>query len=100
MKRRTMAILAGVGVAAGLTLTGCASMGEEWNDAPVDHKVDTKAVLFSMPDGFANYAEKCDESGNLVLTTKTDSGRALAIVHAPDICPKSGAPLKLSEVNR
>lgn len=63
-----------------LAATGCSAFTEPYNDAPVDHKNDDAAVVYSMPDGFANFAEKCDEHGNLVISTRTDGGEALAVV--------------------
>jgi hypothetical protein len=101
VKRRTkIGILAGAAAAVALGVTGCSSMTEPWNDAPVQRKIDTPAVILSMPDGFANVAEKCDESGNLITTTRDGQGggKVVSMLHVPDVCPKSGPPLKLSEV--
>lgn len=99
MKRRTKyAIAAGAAGALALGVTGCSSVTEEWNDAPVQRKIDTPAVILSMPDGFANVAEKCDESGNLITTTRDGNGggKVVSMLHVPDVCPKSGPPLKLA----
>ncbi|MGW2207144.1 hypothetical protein [Streptomyces sp. NPDC001774] len=80
--------------ALALGVAGCSSLTEEWNDAP--------AVIGSMPDGFANWAEKCDESGNLLVTTKDGSGggKVVTMLHLPKLCPKPGPPLTLGEILR
>ena len=83
-KKIAAAVMATVGGL--LTLGACSSMTEPWNDAPIDHKVDRPAIVYSMPDGFANYAEKCDELGNLVITTRGggDKGGGKAVAVVPD----------------
>lgn len=82
--------IAAAGLAAGvLALAGCSSMTEPYNDAPIDHKVDRPAIVYSMPDGFANYAEKCDEFGNLVITTRgggKSGGKAVTVVPDTEAC--------------
>lgn len=91
--------IAAVGIAVGVfALSSCASATEGFNDAPIKRKVDDGAAVFSMPDGFANYAEKCDDSGHLVLTTRdgTGGGKAVAIILDRAACPRAGAPVKLS----
>ncbi|GGR51361.1 hypothetical protein [Streptomyces roseolus] len=91
-----------VAVVVALGATGCASFTEEWNDAPVERKNDAPAVVGSMPDGFANWAEKCDDSGNLIATTKDGNGggKVVTMLHLPQICPKAGPPLTLPQVPR
>jgi hypothetical protein len=75
------AALLGLGV-----LTGCSSFTEPYNDAPVKSKNDGPAEVYSMPDGFANFASKCDSHGNRVYTTRTDGGEALAVVANDPSC--------------
>lgn len=72
MKIKT--IVACLAAAAALSLSGCASLTEPYNDAPVDHKDDSPAVIYSMPDGFANFASKCDGNGFRVFTTRAGEG--------------------------
>lgn len=71
-KRTRIALGAGILVIGMTALTGCASLTEPWNDAPVSTKDDSPAEIYSMPDGFANVATKCDstvtESTARVLT--------------------------------
>jgi hypothetical protein len=82
--------IAAAGLAVGvLVLTGCASAGEQWNDAPIDHKNDRPAIVYSAPDGFANFMEKCDEFGNLVITTRgggKGGGKAVTVVPDKEAC--------------
>ncbi|MFJ4828464.1 hypothetical protein ACIP79_00760 [Streptomyces sp. NPDC088747] len=81
--------LAMAGLAAGVfALAGCASAGEPYNDAPIDHKVDRPAVVYAAPDGFANYMESCDDFGNLVLTTRDGQGggKTVTVVKDEEAC--------------
>ncbi|MGW6789990.1 hypothetical protein [Streptomyces chartreusis] len=71
-----------------LTISACSSLTEPYNDAPIDHKVDSPAIVYSGPDGFANFMEKCDEFGNLVITTRTEGGEAAAVVPNEEGCAK------------
>lgn len=66
--------------------TGCDAATEEWNDAKVVHKYDHGAEVYSMPDGFANIASKCDVHGNRMYSEKIDSGRAVAVVKDDPSC--------------
>ncbi|MFD8595388.1 hypothetical protein ACFV1L_10340 [Kitasatospora sp. NPDC059646] len=77
-----------VAVAAlALTLTGCSAATEQWNDAPVQRKDDSPAVIYSMPDGFANVASKCDGNGFRMFVTREGTnkggGKAVAVVADP-----------------
>lgn len=83
-KQKITSALAALGAGGALLLTGCSAATEEWNDAPVDHKVDRPAVVGSMPDGFANWAEKCDDFGNLLVTTRDGQGGGKAVTVIPD----------------
>lgn len=88
-RRKSVGIAAVAAVGAGLFLTagtGCEAMVEEWNDAPVIKKYDHGAEVYSMPDGFANFASKCDVHGNRVFTEKIDTGRAIAVVPNDPSC--------------
>lgn len=85
-----LAVVAAVGGV--LALSACSSMTEPYNDAPIDHKNDRPAIVYSMPDGFANYAVKCDEFGNLVYTTRgggeAGGGKAVAVIPDKEACAK------------
>jgi hypothetical protein len=96
--RKRNAIIAGIGAAIILGVSGCASLTEPWNDAPIHHKFDDPANVGSMPDGYANFAEKCDESGHLILTTRgaDGAGKDVAVITDHAACPKPGAPVPLS----
>lgn len=71
-----------------LAVTGCSSMTEPWNDAKIEKKDDSPAEVYSMPDGFANFATKCDRHGNRVYTTRTEGGEAMAVVSNDPSCAK------------
>jgi hypothetical protein len=91
MTRNRRIITAAITAAGALlALSACSRLTEQWNDAPIDHKVDRPAIVYSMPDGFANYAEKCDEFGNLVITTRAGAdgvgGKAVTVVPNEEGC--------------
>lgn len=82
MKRAAAVIGAAL---AALSLSACSSMTESFNDAPVEYKDDGPARIHSMPDGFANFADKCDGFGHRVFTTRggDKAGKAIAVVADP-----------------
>lgn len=86
--KRNVKIVAAIGAAIfGATVfTGCADIGEEYNDAPVEKKYDHPAEIYSMPDGFSNFASKCDVHGNRVYTTRIENGRSMAVVPNDPSC--------------
>lgn len=85
MKRKIALTLGAVALIA-TAGTGCSSFTEPYNDAPVKSKDDRPAEVYSMPDGFANFATKCDSHGNRVYTTRTDGGEAMTVVPADPSC--------------
>jgi hypothetical protein len=50
-----------------VTTTGCSKLTEPLKDAPVSNRNNDPAVVGSMPDGFGNWAAKCD-GPNMVYT--------------------------------
>lgn len=86
--KRNVKIVAAIGAAIfGVSVvTGCASFTEPYNDAPVEKKYDHPAEIYSMPDGFANFASKCDVHGNRVYTTRIENGRSMAVVPNDPSC--------------
>lgn len=84
--------IAGVVTAAGVAVTGvagCASMTEPWNDAPIERKYDNPAEVYSMPDGFANIASKCDAHGHRMFSTREGAqggGKVVAVVPNDPSC--------------
>jgi hypothetical protein len=71
MNRRVVLAIGAVSVAL-TTISACNFPGnkvtEPWNDAPISHKDDGPAVVYSMPDGFGNVAAKCDGYGHRIFT--------------------------------
>ncbi|MFD9205953.1 hypothetical protein ACFVZM_06695 [Streptomyces sioyaensis] len=86
MKKNRIALaMAGTAIVA-MSATGCASLTEPWNDAPVQRKDDGPAVIYSMPDGFANVAAKCDGYGHRMFTTRggdQGGGKSVAVIADP-----------------
>ena len=67
---RTHAVSAAIGGAIVLALAflgGCAKITEPLKDAQVSHRISGPAEVGSMPDGFNNFAEKCDDHGNRIF---------------------------------
>lgn len=83
-KKLTLAAALLVG-ATSLTACDFNKATQPWNDAGISRKDDSKAETYSMPDGFNNFAEKCDRHGNRVVTLyHGDSGYgSIAIVRDP-----------------
>lgn len=75
-----------------LTASGCSNKQREyWRDAPIDGEHDnTPAEVYTMPDGFSNFASKCDRHGNRVFVTfKGDEAKAaIAVVPQDPTCKK------------
>lgn len=86
MKKKIALALASAVLVVGVT--GCSSFTEPYNDAPIEKKNDGPAEVYSMPDGFANFASKCDSHGNRVYTTRTDGGEAMAVVANDPSCER------------
>jgi hypothetical protein len=59
--------LAVIALAVAGVVSGCAKITEPFHDAPVSGHINGPAEVGSMPDGFNNFAEKCDDHGNRVF---------------------------------
>lgn len=64
---RRQILLAAGAVVMLLGTTGCSKLTEPLKDAPVSGRNSDPAVVGSMPDGFGNWAAKCD-GPNMVYT--------------------------------
>jgi len=79
-------ILAGVLAAVGLSLGACNDKAtEQFHDAPVSGRDRSAAEVYDMPDGFSNFAEKCDHHGNRVVIVFHNNGAyaGVAVVKDP-----------------
>lgn len=71
-------------VALGL-LAGCgASATEPYRDAPQGKRYDGPADIYSMPDGFSNFAGKCDGHGHRVFVAFKGGDNRAAITAIDD----------------
>lgn len=70
MNRRTAAALAVVTL---LALSGCAKASEPFKDAPRGSVNDSPADTGTMPDGFGNWASKCDGNNRVYTLFHSDS---------------------------
>lgn len=88
--RNTIIKLAGLLTAAALLLTGCVDkVAEPFHDAPRGTSNDTRADVFTMPDGFSNGATKCDHGNRLYVVFHGDSPYgAIAVVGQDPTCPR------------
>lgn len=77
-----------LGAVALFVLTGCSSLTEPWNDAPIQSKDDSPAEIYAMPDGYNNFASKCDRHGNRVYVVRTGDGRGIAVAPNDPSCKK------------
>jgi hypothetical protein len=82
---RTRTILSAVAVSlvAALTLTGCKAM-EPYQDAPVQGRDTSPAEVYDMPDGFSNFAEKCDKHGNRIVVIFHGDGSYAGVTAIPN----------------
>jgi hypothetical protein len=70
-------------VAGGFLLASCGQFG---NDAPTvtgEAGDRTPAEIYAMPDGFSNFATKCDKYGNRVYTLYHADGAYGSIAVSP-----------------
>jgi len=69
VNRKRVALVVSAAVIGGLVLVGCNDKNTEpFRDAHVSHRNDNSAEVGTMPDGFANWADKCDGHGHRVFT--------------------------------
>jgi hypothetical protein len=68
--KRIMITSAVVGM---LALTGCAKMNEPFHDAKRGETNNEPADVGTMPDGFSNYATKCDHQNRVYVIFHGDS---------------------------
>jgi len=85
-KRVAQWIAAGLFAVLALTTTaaGCNSITEPYNDAPISHKNDSPAAVYSMPDGFSNVATKCADHGHRIYVAYHGDGERAAIAVISD----------------
>lgn len=82
MKRKLA--LTAVALLATVGLAGCKAT-EKYSDAPASGPNDkTPAQVFSMPDGFSNWSEKCDGHGFRVFIVFHGDSSYAAITAVPD----------------
>lgn len=80
MKKRIIIGLAGVTL-AGIALVGCGDKQREWmKDSPIAARDNTPADVFNMPDGFSNFAAKCEGPNRVYVAFKGDANRAAIAV--------------------
>jgi len=70
--------------------TGCAKANEPFQDAERGSTNDSPADVGQMPDGFSNYATKCDHGNRVYIIFKSDAAYgSIAVVPQDPTC--SGA---------
>jgi hypothetical protein len=82
MNTRKTAVAAAVAASALLLLTGCSEkMKEPFRDAPRGTMNNGPADTGTMPDGFSNWASKCDGPNRVyVIFKSTEKYGSLAVV--------------------
>lgn len=82
-----LALAAVVGAVVVFGTSGCKKQTEQFRDAPVSDRDRSSAEIYDMPDGFSNFAEKCDRHGNRVYVAfHNDSPYAAIAVVADPTC--------------
>lgn len=74
-----------VGLALAAALSGCNDKAtEQFKDAPVSARDKSAAEVYDMPDGFSNFAEKCDLHGNRVVIVFHNNGAYAGVAVVAD----------------
>lgn len=72
MRNKIIAVSIGAILAVGLA--GCGKATEQYKDAAIEGERDlTPAVVGTMPDGFSNYAAKCEGPNRVYVLFHGDS---------------------------
>ncbi|HUL25961.1 MAG TPA: hypothetical protein VLW44_09365 [Streptosporangiaceae bacterium] len=85
---------------AAVALPGLARPGknfEPFNDAPLSHKDDSAAEVYSMPGGCSNVAEKCDLHQNRIIVACHGDGERAAVTVVPHDPPAPAAGRALAQ---
>lgn len=85
------AAAAGLLLAAAFSVAACGSTtkaAQPGNDAPASGNDKSPAEIHAMPDGFPNFADKCDGHGHRVYTAfhGDSTAAAIAVITDPS-CP-------------
>lgn len=82
---RTTAVV----LALPLLLTGCSRFMESGQDVPIQTRNTDPAQVFNMPDGYGNFAAKCDGPNRVYTIFHGDSPYgAIAVVPNDPRCAK------------
>jgi hypothetical protein len=90
------AAVAGSAIVTGL-LAGCSptsKVAQPYDDAPVSRHVTGAAEVVNMPDGFSNFADKCDGHGHRVYTAFHNNSAYAAIAVVTDASCPGGVPAR------
>ena len=67
-----------------LALSGCAKFTEPFKDAKVSDRNNGPATVGTMPDGFSNFASKCDHGNRVYVVYHGDNKYGTIAVAAND----------------
>jgi hypothetical protein len=81
--KKTVLTLTALILGAGLALTGCKAT-EPFQDAPVSSRDKSPAEVYDMPDGYSNFAEKCDKHGNRIVVVFHGDGTYAGVTAIPN----------------
>jgi hypothetical protein len=81
-QRRIFAVAAAA-ILAAITLSGCKAT-EPFQDAPVANRDKSPAEVYDMPDGYSNFAEKCDKHGNRIVVVFHNDGAYAGVTAIPN----------------
>ena len=72
MRKSIKVGIVGLLAVGSMSLTGCGKMMEPYKDAPVQSRNTAPADVASMPDGFSNFASKCDHGNRVYVVFHGD----------------------------
>lgn len=90
IKKSVAASLIAIPVIVLLTASSCdtSKVAEPYDDAGVSQHLTGEAQVASMPDGFSNWADKCDNHGHRVFVAfHSDSPYAAITAISDPSCP-------------
>jgi hypothetical protein len=96
-KTGTLAALTAAAALVAALLAGCgptSKIAQPYDDASVSRHLTGPAEVVNMPDGFSNFADKCDGHGHRVYTAFHNNSAYAAIAVVTDASCPGGVPAR------
>ena len=89
MTKKKAAGFAGVALLSATVLTGCSDKTtEQFKDAHINSRNSSGADVGTMPDGFSNFATKCDHGYRVWVIFKSDNSYGSISTQHDKNCPQ------------